>query len=158
MLRVPLPAPLPPPLGRAGDEQGGPLSSCGAERGSPAEGLRVRIVPAPHYEARRCVAARGTVRDETLRAPQCQRITMYKFGITCTTHACIRVHPVRIARIRCPRFVPRVGLPRNRCLIGSLTAALRFSKGWVRNDANLGLRTGCMYVSMLCDIQLGHFT
>ena len=28
-------------------------------------------------------------------------------------------------------------------LIGSLTAALRFSKGWARKDANLGLRTGC---------------
>ena len=45
--------------------------------------------------------------------------------------------------MRCPRFVPRVGLPRNRFLIGNLTAALRFSKGWVRKDANLGLRTGC---------------
>ena len=53
------------------------------------------------------------------------------------------VHPVRIARIHYPRFVPRVGLPRNFLLIGSLTAALRFSKGWVRKDANLGLRTGC---------------
>ena len=28
-------------------------------------------------------------------------------------------------------------------LIGSLTAALKCSKGWVRKDANLGLRTGC---------------
>ena len=28
-------------------------------------------------------------------------------------------------------------------LTGSLTAALRFSKGWVRKDTNLGLRTGC---------------
>ena len=54
------------------------------------------------------------------------------------------LHPVRIARIRCPRFVPRVGLPRNLFLIGSLTTALRFSKGWVRKDANLGLRTGCI--------------
>ena len=44
---------------------------------------------------------------------------------------------------RKPRFVPRVGLPRNLFLTGSLTAALRFSKGWVRKDANLGLRTGC---------------
>ena len=26
----------------------------------------------------------------------------------------VHVHPVRIARIRLPRFVPRVGLPRNR--------------------------------------------
>ena len=56
------------------------------------------------------------------------------------------LHPVRIARIRCPRFVPRVGLPRNHLLIGSLTAALRFSKGWVRKDPNLGLRTGCMLI------------
>ena len=54
------------------------------------------------------------------------------------------IHPVCIAIIRCPRFVPRVGLPRNLCLIVSLTAALRFSKGWVRKDANLGLRTGCI--------------
>ena len=29
-------------------------------------------------------------------------------------------------------------------LIGNLMAALRLSKGWVRKDANLGLRTGCM--------------
>ena len=36
------------------------------------------------------------------------------------------LHPVHIARIHYPRFVPRVGLPRNLCLIGSLTAALRF--------------------------------
>ena len=28
-------------------------------------------------------------------------------------------------------------------MIGSLTAALRLSKDWVRKDANLGLRTGC---------------
>ena len=28
--------------------------------------------------------------------------------------------------------------------IGSLTAALRFSKGWIRKDTNLGLRTGCI--------------
>ena len=49
------------------------------------------------------------------------------------------VHPVRIARIRLPRFVPRVGLPRNLCLIGNLTAALRCCKGWVRKGANLGL-------------------
>ena len=55
------------------------------------------------------------------------------------------IHPVRIARIPYPRFVPRVGLPRNLFLIGSLTAALRFSKGWVRKDANLGLRTGCTH-------------
>ena len=52
------------------------------------------------------------------------------------------IHPVRIARKHYPRVVPRVGLPRNCLLIGSLTAALRCSKGWVRKDANLGLRTG----------------
>ena len=57
-----------------------------------------------------------------------------------------RVHPVRIARIHYPRFVPRVGLPRNLFFIGGLTAALRFSKGWVRKDANLGLRTGCKQI------------
>ena len=53
------------------------------------------------------------------------------------------IHPVRIARIHYQRFVPRVGLPRNHLLTGSLTVALRLSKGWVRKDANLGLRTGC---------------
>ena len=54
----------------------------------------------------------------------------------CLCVSCL--HLVRIARIHYPRFVPRVGLPRNLCLIGSLTAALRLSKGWVRKDANLG--------------------
>ena len=49
------------------------------------------------------------------------------------------LRPVRIARIHCPRFVSRVGLPRSLCLIGSLTAALRFFQGWVRKDTNLGL-------------------
>ena len=53
------------------------------------------------------------------------------------------VDPVRIARIHVTRLSPRVGLPRNLFLIGSLSAALRFSKGWVRKDPNLGLRTGC---------------
>ena len=54
-----------------------------------------------------------------------------------------RVRPIRIPRIRLPRFVPRVGLPRKPLLIGNLTAALRLFKGWVRKDANVGLRTGC---------------
>ena len=40
-------------------------------------------------------------------------------------------------------FCPRVGLPRNFILIGSLTAALRFSKGWVRKDLNLVMGIGC---------------
>ena len=35
-------------------------------------------------------------------------------------------------------------MPRTIYLVGNLTAALRFFKGWVRKDANLGLRTGCM--------------
>ena len=52
------------------------------------------------------------------------------------------VQPVRIARFHITRFSPRVGLPRSLLLIGSLTAALRLSKGWVRKEANLGLRTG----------------
>ena len=52
------------------------------------------------------------------------------------------LHPVRIARIRCPRFVPRVGSPRNLFLIGSLTAALRFSKGWVRKTRILDCELG----------------
>ena len=55
-----------------------------------------------------------------------------------------RIHPVRIARFHVPRFSPRVGLPRDLFLIGSLTAALRFSKGWVRKDLNLRMRTGCI--------------
>ena len=48
------------------------------------------------------------------------------------------------------RFSPRVGLPRNLFLIGSLTAALRLSKGWVRKDPNLGLRTGCIRSFVRC--------
>ena len=69
-------------------------------------------------------------------------IVIFTFIIT-TIITSSAIHPVRIARIRCPRFVPRVGLPRSRFLTGSLTVALRFSKGWVRKDQNLGLRTGC---------------
>ena len=51
----------------------------------------------------------------------------------------IALHPVRIARIHSPRFVPRVGLgfKERRTL-----SALIISKGWVRKN-NLGLRTGC---------------
>ena len=62
---------------------------------------------------------------------------------TLPSHLPVRVLPVRITRFHVPRFVPRVGLPRNLFLTGSLTAALGFSKGWVRKDANLGLRTEC---------------
>ena len=51
------------------------------------------------------------------------------------------IHPVRIARIHYPRFVPRVGL---RFKELRTLSALRISKGWVRKDPNLGLRTGCM--------------
>ena len=50
------------------------------------------------------------------------------------------LHPVRIARIHYPRFVPRVGLGFKE--IRTLSA-LKTSKGWVRKDPNLGLRTGC---------------
>ena len=40
-------------------------------------------------------------------------------------------------------FVPRSGLPRNLCLIGSLTAALRCSKGWLRKYLNLVMGIAC---------------
>ena len=61
------------------------------------------------------------------------------------------LHPVRIARIRCPRFVPRVGLPRNLCLIGCLMAALRFSKGWVRIlDCELGVSRAAQVAKGIC--------
>ena len=53
------------------------------------------------------------------------------------------VYPVPITRFSLTIFVPRVGLPRNLCLIGSLTAALRFSKGSVRKDLNLVMGIGC---------------
>ena len=50
------------------------------------------------------------------------------------------IHPVRIARIHYPRFVPRVGSGFKEI---RRLSALRISKGWVREDPNLGLRTGC---------------
>ena len=56
----------------------------------------------------------------------------------------VAIFPIRIARIHVTRFSPRVGLTRQIYLIGNLSAALRFSKAWVRKDANLGLRTGCI--------------
>ena len=54
------------------------------------------------------------------------------------------LHSVRIARTHYPRFSPRVGLPRKIYMKGNLTAALRFSKGWVRKDDNLRTRIGCI--------------
>ena len=54
------------------------------------------------------------------------------------------LHPVPITIFSLTRLFPRVGLPRNLFLIGSLTAALRFSKGWVRKDLNLVMGIGCM--------------
>ena len=62
--------------------------------------------------------------------------------------------PVRIARIHVTRFSPRVGLPRQLYLIGNLTAALRFAKGWVRKDANLGSRIGRTSTGRLTDVRL----
>ena len=59
-----------------------------------------------------------------------------------------RVHPVPITRFSLKIFCPRVGLPRNLCLIGSLTAALRFSKGWVRKDLNIILGIGRIVVAL----------
>ena len=67
---------------------------------------------------------------------------LYMKYIICCRTSCYFI--VRIARIRRRRFVPRVGLPRNLFLIGSLMAALRFSKGRVRKDPTLGLGTGCI--------------
>ena len=64
-------------------------------------------------------------------------------------HTSTHLHPVRIARIRLPRVVPRVGLPRNLFLIGSLTAALRFSKGWVRQTRILDCELGVCHQSTI---------
>ena len=50
------------------------------------------------------------------------------------------IHPVRIAIIHYPIFVPMVGLGFKE--IRTLSA-LMISKGWVRKDPNLGLLTGC---------------
>ena len=47
---------------------------------------------------------------------------------------------IYIARIHYPRFAPRVGL---RFKEVRTLSALRISKGRVRKDPNLGLRTGC---------------
>ena len=57
----------------------------------------------------------------------------------------IIIHPVPITMLSLTILVPRGGLPRNRFSIGSLTAALRFYKGWVRKDLNLVMGTGCTY-------------
>ena len=53
------------------------------------------------------------------------------------------LHPVLITIFSLTILFPRVGLPRNLCLIGSLTAAPRFSKGWVRKDQNIAMGIGC---------------
>ena len=54
----------------------------------------------------------------------------------------IILHPIRIAIIHYPRFVPRVGSGFEK--IRTLSA-LRLSNGWVRKDPNLGLRTGSIH-------------
>ena len=46
-------------------------------------------------------------------------------------------------------FFTRVGSPRNRFLIGSLTAALRLSKGWVRKDLNLVMGIGYTLLALV---------
>ena len=38
--------------------------------------------------------------------------------------------------------------------MGSLTAALRFSKAWVRKDAKLGLRSGCIHITIIIIIDI----
>ena len=42
-------------------------------------------------------------------------------------------------------FFQGLGCPEAFLLIGSLTAALRFSKGWVRKDLNLVMGIGCTW-------------
>ena len=59
------------------------------------------------------------------------------------------VHPVPITIFFPTIIFPRVGLPRN-LFIGSLTAALRFSKGSVRKDLNLVMGIGCSLVPPPC--------
>ena len=55
------------------------------------------------------------------------------------------LHPVRIARIHNPRFVPRVGL---RFKEIRTLSALRLSKGWVRKNLNLKMRIGCRRIAL----------
>ena len=57
----------------------------------------------------------------------------------------VLLHPVRIARIHYPRSAPRAGLGFKE--IRTLSARL-ISKGRVRKDPNLGLRTGCIVVCL----------
>ena len=58
-------------------------------------------------------------------------------------HQRLLIHPVPITIFSLTRLFPRVGLPRNLLLICGLTAALRFSKGWVQKDLNLVMGIGC---------------
>ena len=53
------------------------------------------------------------------------------------------VHPVPVTIFLLTQLFPRLGLPRSLFLIGRLTAALRFSKGWIRKDLNLVMGIGC---------------
>ena len=72
--------------------------------------------------------------------------TLYNYCIRSLLTACrkeAKATPSSHHKISLTWFVPRVGLPRNLCLIGSLTAALRCSKSWVRKDLNLVMGIGC---------------
>ena len=65
-------------------------------------------------------------------------------GVRPTSHGDLR--PVPIATFSLGRHFPGVGLPRSLLLVGSLTAAPRFSKGWIRKDLNLVMGIGSIRI------------
>ena len=69
--------------------------------------------------------------------------TVHATALQLAARSHLDVQPVPITIFSLTRLFPRVGLPRDLCLIGSLTAALRFSKGWVRKYLNLVIGIGC---------------
>ena len=64
--------------------------------------------------------------------------------------------PVPIAIFSLAILFTRVGLPGNLFLTGSLTAALRFSKGWVRKDLNLVMEIGCTRSLFFNHVNINH--
>ena len=62
------------------------------------------------------------------------------------SHASVHTRPVRIARIHCPRFVPRVGLPRKSFFDRQFDSGAKISQGSEKTrilDCELGV---CIYI------------
>ena len=74
-------------------------------------------------------------------------ITLYHV-VPCAGPRRARLHPVRLARIRCPGYSSKGWVAQALFVVirqqqNDLLSALRMSKGWVQSDTNRRQQTGC---------------